>query len=75
MESQLERVQHEALELPAAERAALVERLLESLETEGETGFDEAYEAELDRRSADLDAGVVEGIPWDEVRARLRAAT
>ncbi len=75
MESQLERVQHEALGLPAAERAALVERLLESLETEGAAGFDEAYLAELEQRSADIDSGAVELIPWDEAMAQLRAAT
>jgi putative addiction module component (TIGR02574 family) len=56
------------LALPEAERALLVERLLETLSSdEVELTDDELY-AELERRRADVETGRVKPIPWDDVR-------
>jgi putative addiction module component (TIGR02574 family) len=32
---------------------------------------EEAWLAEIERRMADLDSGLVQTIPWEELRARL----
>ncbi len=62
-----------ALTLPDAERASLAYRLLQSLRppsvvSDGDVGF----EAELEKRVADYDAGKREASDWDEVAGRLR---
>ena len=51
--------------------AALMRLLIEALDTEVDKGVDAAWRAEIERRMAELDAGSVETIPWEEVRARL----
>jgi putative addiction module component (TIGR02574 family) len=61
----------EAMKLDPQERATLVRLLIEALDAEIEEGADEAWRAEIERRMAELDAGSVEAIPWEEVRARL----
>ena len=57
-----------ALALPEAERALLVERLLESLPPEQDELTDDELYAELERRRADVEEGRVKPIPWSEVR-------
>jgi putative addiction module component (TIGR02574 family) len=57
-----------ALALPEAERAVLVEQLLESLSPEPDEMSDEEFLAELDRRRAEIEQGLVKPIPWSEVR-------
>ena len=61
----------EAMRLDAQERATLMRLLIEALDTEVDKGVDAAWRAEIERRMAELDAGSVETIPWEEVRARL----
>jgi putative addiction module component (TIGR02574 family) len=56
-----------ALALPEAERALLVERLLESLPPEPEELTDDELVAELERRSADFERGTADAIPWSEL--------
>jgi putative addiction module component (TIGR02574 family) len=41
-------------------------------DNEFEKDVEAAWKAEIERRVAELDAGVVETIPWDIVRDRLR---
>ncbi len=60
-----------ALDLDERERADLVARLIESLDTEVEPGVEAAWLAEVERRMEDLDSGKAQSIPWEEVRARL----
>jgi putative addiction module component (TIGR02574 family) len=60
-----------ALGLSEAERADLVEALLDSLDAAVETGVEEAWRAEIERRSQELETGAVQSIPWDVVRQRL----
>ena len=62
-----------AMDLDEVERAALAGMLLESLDSSSEEGVESAWLAEVERRMADLDAGL-EGIPWEEVRRRLLRA-
>jgi putative addiction module component (TIGR02574 family) len=61
----------EAMRLDAKERAALMRLLIDTLDGESEEGAEDAWRAEVERRIADLDAGAVDTIPWEELRARL----
>lgn len=64
-------IEHEVLSLEPEERAALAETLLASLDTPED--IEKAWAAELDRRSADLDSGAVQGIPLEVVMAEVQA--
>ena len=61
----------EASELSEADRAALAGLLIESLEGEPDPDVEGAWAAEIEKRVAELDAGTVKSIPWEEVRQRL----
>jgi putative addiction module component (TIGR02574 family) len=66
-----EELYKKALDLDERERADLVARLIESLDTEVEPGVEAAWLAEIEQRMEDLDSGKAQNIPWEEVRARL----
>jgi putative addiction module component (TIGR02574 family) len=53
------------------ERLDLIERLRASLEAD-DLPPSEAQRAELDRRIAEMDHDGERGIPWDQVRERIR---
>jgi putative addiction module component (TIGR02574 family) len=72
METQLERLETEALKLTPGERAALAQRLLASLDVDAE--IEEAWAAEVERRIADVESGIVQVIPIDEALAQVRSA-
>ena len=57
--------------LSEEERATLAGLLIESLESEVDPDVEEAWRVEIDRRLAELDAGTVETVPWETVRAKL----
>ena len=61
----------EAAELSEQDRATLAGLLIESLEGEPDPDVEAAWAAEIERRVAELDAGTVKTIPWEEVRQRL----
>jgi putative addiction module component (TIGR02574 family) len=61
----------EASELSEKDRADLAGLLLESLEDEPDAEVEAAWAAEIERRVAELEAGTVQSIPWEEVRQRL----
>ena len=61
----------EAMKLAPDERATLMRLLIDTLDSESDEGVDEAWRAEIARRMAELDAGAVEPVPWEELRARL----
>ena len=67
----IEQIQAEAMKLPAEERAELADRLWASLEPQAE--IDAAWDAEIERRVRQLEAGEVETIPHETVIAELRA--
>ena len=61
----------DAVDLPERDRATLAGLLIESLEGEPDPDIEAAWSAEIGRRVAELDAGTVKTIPWEEVRQRL----
>jgi len=61
----------EAAELSDKDRAALAGLLIESLEGDSDPDVEAAWAAEIEKRVAELDAGTVESIPWEQVRQRL----
>jgi len=61
----------EASELSEADRAALAGLLIESLEGEPDPDVEAAWATEIEKRVAELDAGTVKSISWEEVRQRL----
>ncbi len=72
MSTVLAELKQKAAQLSESERAELALALIESLDGEVDTGVDEAWRVEIERRIAEIDRGEVELIPGDEVFARLR---
>ena len=62
----------EILRLPAEERARLALEWIRSLDTEAEAGAADAWDAEIARRGAEVDARVAETMTVDEHRAHVR---
>jgi putative addiction module component (TIGR02574 family) len=71
MSSTVEALEAEALQLSAAERARLVERLIASLDLDPEV--EEAWAAEVERRNAEIESGAVALISGPEALAKLKA--
>lgn len=70
MARSVEVLEAEALQLVAADRAWLLERLIASLDPDPE--LEQAWMAEADRREAEIASGEAEWLAGDEVIARLR---
>lgn len=69
-------IEAEALQLPPAERGRLIDRLMQSLEPEPDDtpeNIAKAWDEEVARRIDEMDAGLTESIPYEQVRAELRA--
>lgn len=62
----------DALSLPPGERAMLADHLLESLDWEKQKEIDALWAQEAERRSKEIDDGVVTPITGEEVMNRLR---
>jgi putative addiction module component (TIGR02574 family) len=60
----------EAMRRDPAERATLLRLLVETLDAESEDGPEDAWLGEVKRSIAELDAGAVATVPWEELRAR-----
>ncbi len=71
MERNLKEVFREAAQLPERDRATLAGLLIETLDPVSEPDVEAAWSEEIKRRLAEIDAGTVELIPWEEVRAEL----
>lgn len=65
----------QASELNEHDRATLAGLLLESLEHDVDEDVEAAWQAEIERRLAELDANSVELIPWEEVKTKLMRST
>ncbi len=63
----------EILRLPVEERARLALELLRSLDGEPEPEAAAEWDAEIERRGAEVDAGTADTMSLDEYRAHLRA--
>jgi putative addiction module component (TIGR02574 family) len=76
MAKSLEQLEAEVLDLPISERVHLVQRLIASLdeeEADDPQEVERAWEEEIRRRLAEIDAGTAELIPAEEVFAELRS--
>ncbi len=71
MSTSLEAIQAEVSRLSPADRSRLLEHLIASLEVDDEV--EAAWEAVADEREADVAAGKVRPIPFEEAIARLEA--
>jgi len=67
-----EQLLQSALALPEDERLELAEALLAECDQALARPFDQAWLAEVHRRSAEIDAGTVSLSPWPEVKRRVR---
>lgn len=65
-------LRQQALELPEADRAELARDLVASLDGPPDSDVTEAWDKEILRRLADIDAGTAELIDRDELTRRLR---
>lgn len=71
----LEDLENQALQLSPKDRGELIHRLIVSLEGDPEESPEaiaQAWDEEIARRVADMDAGRTKWIPADEVMSRLR---
>jgi putative addiction module component (TIGR02574 family) len=71
MERSLNELFQQAAQLPERDRATLAGLLIETLDPLSESDVEAAWSAEIERRVAEIDAGTVELIPWEDVRAEL----
>lgn len=71
MDITLETVQAQALQLPAAQRAQLLTRLMDSLDEDAD--IEAAWNDESLRREQQLDVGEAVVVPFEESLERLKA--
>lgn len=69
----MEQVRSEALRLSEAERADLARSLVSSLDGPADADAESAWDAEILRRLAEIDAGSAKLIDREELRRRMRA--
>ena len=72
MNASIEQLFDAALALPDGDRVELAEALLASLQPDDRPPFDESWREVIQRRSLELRAGQVTGIPWAEVKRQAR---
>jgi putative addiction module component (TIGR02574 family) len=63
---------NELLRLPASDRARLALELIRSLDEEPDADAASAWDAEIERRGAEVDAGTAETMTLEEYRAHAR---
>jgi putative addiction module component (TIGR02574 family) len=61
------------LRLPAEQRAKLALELIRSLDDEGDADAAAAWDDEIERRAAEVEAGTAETMTLDDYRAHVRA--
>lgn len=71
----LDQVFEAAMALPESERAELVDSLISTFAPENAAPLDDAWLAEINRRSDEFDAGCVPTFSWAEVKERARRRT
>lgn len=70
MDATLQSIEAEALKLSPEERTELIERLIVSV---APLPLSAAWQAEIERRISDMDAGRMQPLPAEEVFARIEA--
>jgi putative addiction module component (TIGR02574 family) len=71
--STYEEIENAALALPPEAREMLAEHLMASLDAFDQEEIDPLFLEEIQRRSKEMDDGIVTPIPGEEVMARLRS--
>ena len=61
----------EVLKLPLQERAVFAAEVLASIDGDEDAGAEAAWLAEIERRGRRVLSGESQGIPWEQVRARI----
>ncbi len=69
----MKQIESEALGLSETERAELAQKLILSLDNSNQDDLDEAWLLEAKRRAQEIDEGVVQPIPAEEVRKKAQA--
>ena len=72
MSQAVQQLLRSALSLSDEDQLQLVAALLAAVDERGLRPFDDGWLAEIQRRSAEYDAGAVKPIPWSEVKERAR---
>lgn len=68
----VEQIVEEASQLPREQVAELVDRLTLKLHQAEDSATDSSWKKEIRRRVAEIESGAVQGVPGDEVSARIR---
>lgn len=71
MHRSVAQIVEDILKLPHDEQLRLYDEL--SVKINSEDDYDDAWKAEIERRTADIDAGTAITYSWEEVEAELRA--
>jgi putative addiction module component (TIGR02574 family) len=72
MSAAAQKVLESALGLPAEDREQIADALWDSLEHgDDEASVEKAWEAEIARRSKEIDEGKAELVPWEDVKAKI----
>ena len=74
MSTNLDQLTADAMKLPLRDRVMLAQRLVSTLDDEVETGTEELWFAEAERRLGELRSGKVEGIESDDAFRSAREA-
>ena len=69
----MKQIENEALDLPEDKRAELAQKLILSFDASDQDDLDEEWLLEAQRRAQELDDGVVQPIPAEEVRKKAQA--
>lgn len=72
MPTLIEELSARAKTLPPEDRARLAEEMLESLEQDPDSEIEVAWDREIERRVAEVEAGTAKLIPAEEVHAEAR---
>ena len=70
MTPEVSKLLERALSLSLDEQEALAESLISNLAGKVDPDVQAAWEAEIEKRIADLDSGAAKTIPWEDVRRR-----
>jgi putative addiction module component (TIGR02574 family) len=70
MTPEVSKLLERALSLSVEEQEALADSLISNLGGKVDEGTEAAWEAEIEKRIAELDSGKAKTIPWEEVRRR-----
>jgi len=72
MDTVVEGIIAQALQMPPQARALIAERLLLSLEAESDMDVEVAWQQEVQHRMKEVEKGEIVCIPWEQVLQRLR---